>query len=299
MDDTIIMTTALATITNDNNVANSITTVLSTPELLHHILQNLAGINSLHDIPSLCLVSKQFQHTVTSNTIWRKLCSERWKSKWGFTKRWNAALYQYERLQLKNTSLDTYWMHKYQLQEMDSKRRYIKSAELKALVFDFRFWIGHPTVVDGRIIVQSGLHESASDTIRFHARSEDETNQWWSAQGVIKGHPLRTDDEIEWFLDEASGVIQWGFVPNLWPPGKIQRLENWGWEICNCNVVMRAMDSESQGKDADDSNANKSDHHLWNDLLTSLENVPVRNNAVNGFMVTAEVPRGYLDQLSL
>ena len=287
--------------TNENvhNVVNLTTTVLSTPELLDHILQNLTGINSLHDIPSLCLVSKQFQQTVTSNTIWRGLCFERWKTKWGFVKRWNAALYEYERLQLKKNSLDNkYWMHKYQSQEVDSKRQCITSAELKALVFDFRFWIGHPTVIDGRIIVQSGLHESASNTIRFHARGE-ETNQWWSAQGVITGHPLRTDDEIEWFLDEASCVIQWGFVPNLWPAGKIQRLENWGWEICNCNVVMRAMDLESHGKDGDDTNVYNQDDHLWSDLWNSLENVPVRNNAVNGFMVTAEVPRGYLDHLSL
>jgi hypothetical protein len=213
----------------------------------------------------------------------------------------------------KSSITPCYWMQKYKSQEMDAKRQHITVDELNDLTFDFRYWIGTPTVVDGRIIVQSGLLESASHHLRFETTNnvdndnndERQTNEWWSTQGIIRGHPSslnNTDSDIEWFLNEETGRIQWGFVPHLWPEGYVKRLDSWGWEIRNCNVVMRAVDAakgefsnNKEGKKDDDSNGLS----LWNDLLDDLENVPMRNNpTVNGFLVTAEIPRSYFDSFS-
>ncbi len=47
------------------------------------------------------------------------------------------------------------------------------------------------------------------------------------------------------FLDALTGKIQWGFVPNLWLQGTVQRLDNWGWQIHNPNVVLHSIDQVS------------------------------------------------------
>ena len=62
---------------------------------------------------------------------------------------------------------------------------------------------------------------------------------------------------------------------------------------------MRAIDP-LPSSDEDDDNAtekenNVVDYDLWKDLIDSLENVPMRNAPeVNGFPVTAELPRSFL-----
>jgi hypothetical protein len=295
MNETAVEKAAAAGHTGD-----SISTVFATPELVYHVLQNIIDVNSLSAIPSLCLVTKQFQKTLSSDTLWRELCLQRWKHKWGFVKRWERALLELEESKHKRTM---YWMHKYKSEEIDAERQLITGSELKELVFDFRYWIGNPTVRDGRIIVQSGLIESASNQLRFESNNDEQTNEWWSAQGVITGHPLRAEDEIEWFLHEESGRVQWGFVPNLWPEGRVRRLDSWGWEIRNCNVVMRAIDTDVMNNNKDEEvplRAKEVDNQLWKDLLDDLDNIPLRNNpTVNGFLVTAEIPRTYLDQFTM
>jgi hypothetical protein len=46
--------------------------------------------------------------------------------------------------------------------------------------------------------------------------------------------------------------------------------------------------------------AKEVDNQLWKDLLDDLDNIPLRNNpTVNGFLVTAEIPRTYLDQFTM
>lgn len=297
-------------IVNDTGSFPVDTVLFATPELFHHIIHNIVDVNSLSEITSLCLVSKQFHQTLTSDTVWRELCLQRWKGKWGFGKRWKNAVEEYDGFrQSKSTesadSADTkaYWMKKFKAEEIDSKRHCITGSELQDLVFDFRFWIGQPTVMEGRIIVQSGLIESAANQLRFKAKPDEEVNEWWSAQGIITGHPLRTQDQIEWFLNEKSGVIQWGIVPNLWPEGSVKRLESWGWEIRNCNVVMRAIDTDfiESNKGADVlTKAEEANSKLWKDLLDDIESTPLRNTPmVNGFVVTAEIPRSYLNQFTL
>jgi hypothetical protein len=141
---------------------------------------------------------------------------------------------------------------------------------------------------------------------------EDRVGPIWSVRGHLSGHPCR-EAGIEWFLDESTGIMQWGYAPNLWPQGNVLRLDNWGWQIHNPNVVLRSIDpmpsaltipfsGESEETKLDetkrDCSREKEDIDcIWEDLLHCLENVPLRNApSVNGFPVTTDLPRAFIGQ---
>lgn len=221
-----------------------------------------------------------------------------------------------------------FWKERYFFEERDATRHLILAEELESLTFDFRFWIGQPEVVDGRVVVKSGLLESASSEVRFSKHSQvglDEgsaeedvyARPSWSARGNLTGHPCK-EPGIEWFLDECTGVVQWGFAPNLWPQGCVQRLGSWGWQIQNPNVVLRSIDivepvspsnMSSELSKWDDAKLDEIEKvcsknlgkfgthdHIWEDLLESLQNVPLKNApSVNGFPVTADIPRSFIE----
>lgn len=285
-----------------------ISSTFATPDLILHIICPLIDHKSLPALISLSTVSTNFLQTIrTSETFWRELCYQRWKEKWGFYRRWESAMKDYDGFnkceERRRDSGVTFWRERYFEEEQDATRRSINMRELNSLVFDFRFWIGQPTVVDERIVVKSGLFQSASREVRFHWRNDeehnrvDDGNEEWLYRGELTGHPCQ-DPGIEWFINEPS-IIQWGFRPNLWPKGEVRRTESWGWEIRNPNVVMRAIDPLPATDNITEEEAAvlfQIDNSLWGDLIDSLENVPMRNAPeVNGFPVTAELPRSFLD----
>ena len=101
-----------------------------------------------------------------------------------------------------NTNNNNFWRSRYFIEEQDSKRERILAEELESMVFDFRFWIGQPTVVDGKIVVKSGLLKSASRKVRFSRSSKvvvgrldeaDVLTPKWSARGHLTGHPCDED----------------------------------------------------------------------------------------------------------
>lgn len=118
-------------------------------------------------------------------------------------------------------------------------------------------------------------------------------------------------------LDERNVTLQWGFPPNMWPHGRVRRLQTWGWQIQNPNVVMRSIDpTPPTTKQSDDMSSCEWDdakvdeierecskygtvvnNELWRDLLDSLVNIPLRSAPyVNGLPVTADIPREILPQ---
>jgi hypothetical protein len=91
------------------------------------------------------------------------------------------------------------------------------------------------------------LLQSASRDVRFHWKEEEDRQveegieeEWFSYRGEVTGHPCREETGIVWFMNQSS-VIQWGFLPNLWPKGEIRRTENWGWEIRNVSYSLYAI----------------------------------------------------------
>jgi hypothetical protein len=187
--------------------------VLATPDLLLSILLPLIDGDFLSTLASLSLVSTNFHQATKSNQLWREVCYQRWKTKWGFHPRWEKALMDYTECLTKQqqhqlTKEDpkraacNFWRQRYFSEEQDATRNLIQADELKLLVFDFRFWIGRPTVVDdGHIMVKSGLMESASTEVRFvrpskfgerfQEEEEDFSGMTRSFRGHVTGHPCK------------------------------------------------------------------------------------------------------------
>ena len=226
-------------------VCNPIDVTFTSPDLILNIIHPLIDAQSLPALLSLSTISTNFLQIIrTSETFWKELCHQRWKEKWGYHKRWEEALKHYdvfnEECQERRNTKITFWRQRYFEEEQDATRQSIGARELNSLTFDFRFWIGQPRVVDERIVVKSGLLQSASRDVRFCCKDDDDDghqveegsdDDWFSHRGFMTGHPCR-EPGIEWFMNESS-IIQWGFQPNLWPKGEIRRTENWGWEIRN------------------------------------------------------------------
>lgn len=222
-------------------VCDPIDFTFTTPDLILNIIRPLIDAQSLPALLSLSTISTNFLQIIrTSETFWKELCHQRWKGKWGFQRRWEDALKQYDvfnECQERRVLRVTFWRQRYFEEEQDATRQSIGPRELDSLTFDFRFWIGQPTVVDEQIVVKSGLLQSASRDVRFRWKDDEElqveegSDDWFSHRGVLTGHPCR-EPGIEWFMNESS-IIQWGFRPNLWPRGELRRTENWGWEIRN------------------------------------------------------------------
>jgi hypothetical protein len=226
---------------------------------------------NLSSLAHLAAVNRAFARVVHSDQLWKAICGVRWMCKWGFEARMRRAP-------------SSGWRAAYVAEERDAERTSITPAELHALRFDFRFWLV-PGGNDGTF--DTGLRRSVSQDVRLiagdvegnitdlvldlsqHAPGEPRPSPV-AAHGRMLGHPnsLRGDEEpIAWFLDEDGRGIQWGYVPQLWPKGVVRRLPSWGWEVCNPNVCLRALDFES-GEGEAIQLANQ--HLLWGNLLDSL-----------------------------
>ena len=86
-----------------------------------------------------------------------------------------------------------FWQSRYRAEEDGAAKQKITADELENLVFDFRFWMGEPTILgDEQIKFKSGLVDSASREFRF-LRNARERQERWSAEGPFwnaKGHVL-------------------------------------------------------------------------------------------------------------
>ena len=102
--------------------------------------------------------------------------------------------------------------------------------------------------------------------------------------------------------------------------GKVKRLENWGWQISNVNVVLRAIDPSPthitlgsidwDGKRLCDIktkfelcsryNEKCTCDCMWKDLFQSLQTIPLRRAMIRSMTrMTAELPPEISEQISL
>lgn len=178
--------------------------VLNSPELLLNIIRMIADENCVLSFTILSTVSRNFYTATLSNRLWREMCYQRWRWKWGFHKRWEKALVDsgeykcscnWTEVQPKNEH-ENFWKSRYKTEEEDATNPYITADELETLVFDFRFWLGQPILVDeDHIQFKSGLIESASQELRFLRNTRE--REWsfledegpWNAKGQLVGHP--------------------------------------------------------------------------------------------------------------
>ena len=242
--------------------------VFGTSDLMARVL--LLIVDSDVPSPSLMMVSKKFNEAFDCNLVWKKAC---------------GALEDFLGVQTldgndSNGGHLKFWKSRYFHEEAIGQSETISHQELSELSFDFRFFIGAPGVEDGNIVIKSGLLESASKEVRFSSprRSNHPPCLY---EGDMTGHPS-SEAGIKWFL-RGGNELQWGLPPNLWPRGVIRRLDNWGWEVVNPNVVLRAIDDDLDEED------------MWIDLVTSLELIPINNPSSNGFPVYAQLPSSFRD----
>lgn len=176
--------------------------VFASPELLLNIVRMIADGNRVQSITNLSLVSKNFYIATISDRLWREMCYLRWKGKWGFHRRWENALIDSGECQ--HTCSSTYpkcedgkfWQSRYRAEEDGAAKQKITADELENLVFDFRFWMGEPTILgDEHIKFKSGLVDSASREFRFLRNARERQERWsaegpfWNAKGHVVGHP--------------------------------------------------------------------------------------------------------------
>lgn len=224
--------------------------VFNSKDLVTEILFYLT--DSPNDILSLAALCKTVESaTLDSSQLWRETCRIRWYQKWGFKERWDCA-------ERESQNTGRWWRERYILEELDSKRDSIKPVELCSFVWDMRFWLGERL---GNM-VRSGLRWTASRELHFGLLQDEavsNSENFRILHGMVYGHPSERTD-LEWFLDDDGNGVQWGRLPLLWPKAEIRRLKNWGWEIRNPNVCLRAIDS-----------GNNLDEEMWEDYLRSMK----------------------------
>lgn len=66
------------------------------------------------------MLPKALENASRDNSVWRQLCSQRWRGKWGFENRWQSAVRKLRRLQQapdEPRDQRHYWMDAYSDQE--------------------------------------------------------------------------------------------------------------------------------------------------------------------------------------
>jgi len=76
--------------------SDAIGLVFDSSDLLVKIICYIADGKCHKSMSQLSGTSKIFKRMTGSNMLWRELCYRRWKGKWGFHKRWESALADYE-----------------------------------------------------------------------------------------------------------------------------------------------------------------------------------------------------------
>jgi hypothetical protein len=193
-----------------------------------------AGLSMLSRAGTVCKVMEQ---AVSADCVWKKLCAARWRQKWGFKQRWERA---------NDTTPSGGWRARFRHEEEDAVRTWISGEELRGLSCDFRFWLGRISAEPDGDLIGTGLNRSLSRCVRFDP-TEKPTYAYTpfeeeDPQGELRGHPNGDVPSIRWFLGEGGTALKWGYLPDLWPKGQVRRLDTWGWEFRNSNVVMRAVD---------------------------------------------------------
>lgn len=242
----------------------------------------LGQYDHLSDVGHAAKINSAFRTSSVSEPLWKMLCVQRWRSKWGFTRRLAHA----ETSAREGMS----WRHLYQREEKDAMRVTIRVEELLALRWDFRFWFGPPNfhiaIPDqpGGTMRGSGLRVKVADDMRMVEDSHDPSmttaevvfyREWRPeatiARGRVLGHPQGDLPKMRWYLVDGGTAMVWGYAPHLWPKGRLFRTPNWGWELHNPNVCLRAHDTSAVAAAP-----------LWGDVLQSLRPVQLGNTDPDG-----------------
>ncbi len=174
-----------------------LSTLLSSAEdCLAHILSYL--VTSIEDIDTICkslpLIYRKESNVIKSNVVWKELCARRWKTKWGFEKRWKKYLDEFSMMTTmqqpsasttaptssSTTSTKTkhsvdaqqyFWMNVYNHEEADASRSHLTRQELQTMIFDYRTWFSISLLLNQpenmRDVLPSGVKMSLAKDVVF------------------------------------------------------------------------------------------------------------------------------------
>lgn len=240
---------------------------LLTDDNLSYILSYLA--TSKETIQGITEALPMFAAVAKTDMVWKQLCRNQWKHRWGFQKRWKRALEGEQRMISETDSSNCgrlgknqyFWFERYQDEEMDSKRVAITADELCDLIFDYRNWFSLENFIRQpghlRDVLPTGLKNSIATDFRF------------TPNGTVLSQSLRCQraECPRWSLcvrAVAQVHIMTSVGSRIHETYNVHRLFTWGWELRSARSVMRAIDNE-------DVSASKCDQpDLWSDLRGTL-----------------------------
>ena len=165
--------------------------------LLHAVGDDVRGHVLAHaaaepaDVDAVVEALPIFAAVGRTNPVWKQLCRRRWRTKWGFERRWRAALAEERELCLQRQDMDkgamaagtgsadaaaaanaTWWYERYLWQEEDAKRSAMTVDELTDCAWDARqyFEPRHRNPDHMRDVLMSGLGRSYRKPFRFVMR---------------------------------------------------------------------------------------------------------------------------------
>ena len=219
--------------------------------------------------------SRLFAESIGDDAVWRRLCRARWATKFGFKKRWARAV----ALVPPRGWRAEFYAH----DELNAGA--LRAEELHERTFDFRFWLSHQLDESGTR--RSGLRTPVSRRVRLQPLPSGvarvSQHDAHVVEGQMLGHPNGDDPLIRWFWDSELHAIRWGYFPHLWPEGRARRLPNWGIEIQNQNVCLRAIDDDAEAADGGAASS------PFDDLLGELCRVEFEEHGAR-----LELPRSYI-----
>ena len=235
-------------------------------DCLAHILSFLATSKEI--IEEICIALPIFDASSKSNVVWKELCRRRWSEKWGFTKRWDRAINNFQTT-MTLTTQQFYWIKAYNNEEEDAKKNQnsIAREEFCELIFDVRHWFSFRLLrnqpYNMRDVLPSGLKESLARDVMFttsgRVQSSDQPEwrhrrcSWTSISNTTTttaSSNTNTSNHYDGTTTRISEVrlrqLQQdrnssSVVENL----TVHGLLNWGWELRGSDYVLRAIDTHS------------------------------------------------------
>mmetsp|Transcript_1851 Transcript_1851/g.1989 ORF Transcript_1851/g.1989 Transcript_1851/m.1989 type:complete len:493 (-) Transcript_1851:124-1602(-) len=243
-------------------------------DCLAHILSFLATSKEI--IEEICIALPIFDASSKSNVVWKELCRRRWSKKWGFTKRWDRAIKNFQTtitLTTQPQQQHFYWIKAYNNEEEDAKKNQnsIAREDFCEMIFDVRHWFSFRLLrnqpYNMRDVLPSGLKESLARDVIFtisgrvqssdqpewrHRRcswtsiSNTTTTTTTSSKTNTSNHYDGTTRRIsEVRLRQQASNNKHRSLSSVVENLTVHRLLNWGWELRGSDYVLRAIDTHS------------------------------------------------------
>ena len=204
-----------------------------------HILAHAAAEPA--DVDAVVEALPIFAAVRRTNPVWKQLCRRRWRTKWGFERRWRAALAEERELCLQRQDMDTrkgamaagtgnaanatWWYERYLWQEEDAKRSAMTVDELTDCAWDARqyFERRHRNPDHMRDVLMSGLGRSHRKPFRFVMRPHPDDWADRPPLGIAKeqalgaGPVMFLEDGrcVETHSPEGGHLMRWCLEKNI------------------------------------------------------------------------------------